>query len=63
VKKVDLPWARQDLLNGNFLGLENVNFVEVSPGRILLVYDLQSWIEAPGAAPKKALRGVWIVRD
>jgi len=62
VKKEDMPWARQDLLNGNFLGLENVNFVEVSPGRILLVYDLQSWIEHPGAAPKKALRGVWITR-
>ena len=63
VKKENMPWARQDLLNGNFLGLENVNFVEVSPGRILLVYDLQSWIAHPGAAPRKAARGVWITRS
>ena len=60
VPEEQLKWARQDLLSGYFCSWENVTFAEVQPGRILLVYDLQNYIEYPGAQPKKAIRGVWI---
>ena len=60
VPKEQLTWARQELLSGYFCSWENITFVEVSPGRILLVYDIQNHIEHPGAQPKKTIRGVWI---
>ena len=60
VPKEQLKWARQNLLSGYFCSWENVTFVEVQPGRILLVYDLQNYIEYPGACPQKVIRGVWI---
>ena len=59
VPKEAIPWVRQDILSGHFYSWENVDFCEVEPGRILLVYDIQNWVEHPGAPPKKALRGIW----
>lgn len=58
----DMPWMRQDLLSGYFCSWENVCFREVSPGKILFVYDLQNFIDHPDAAPKKAIRALWITK-
>ena len=56
-------WVRPGLFDGYFWSWENISYVEAEPGMILLVYDLQNWIEYPGADAKKAIRGVWITRE
>jgi len=58
----DIPWARKDILSGHFLSWENASYQELSPGRIMVVYDLQNWIEHPGAKPKKAIRGANVIK-
>lgn len=63
VPREQLSWARQDLLSGYYCSWENVNFREIQPGKILLVYDVQNHIAHPGATPRKAIRGVWIEKS
>lgn len=58
-----LDWLKPELLNAWYYSWENVAMCEVEPGRILVVYDLQNWIEKPGAAHRNALRGVWIEKN
>jgi len=41
---------------------ENVNAREVSPGRVLAVYDVQNFVEVPSGPARKAIRGVWLTR-
>ena len=54
--------APQDLFAGYYYSWENVNAREVAPGRVLIVYDLQNWVERPSDPPRKAIRGVWMTR-
>ena len=39
-------------------GWENLGIEELPNGELLIVYDVQNWIEAPGAPPRKAIRAV-----
>ena len=55
-----LDWAKPEILNAHYYSWENVDMCEAGPGRILVVYDLQNWIEKPGAPHRNAVRGVWI---
>lgn len=55
-----LDWLRPELRKAWFYSWENVDMCEIAPGRILVVYDLQNWIETPGAPHRNAIRGVWL---
>lgn len=55
-----LDWVRPELLNAWYYSWENVDMCEVEPGRILVVYDLQNWVEKRDARHRNAIRGVWI---
>ncbi len=59
----DISWVRQDLLNGYFIGWENVRYVKTEPGRFLIVYDVQRLVEHLGDQPVKAIRGVWMTKS
>jgi len=58
-----LDWVKPELLKAWYYSWENVDMCEVEPGRILVVYDLQNWVEKPGAPHRNALRGVWIEKN
>jgi len=34
----------------------------MTDGHVLVVDDVQNWIEAPGSSPKKSIRGVWLTK-
>jgi len=54
----DLAWARPELVDGYMSGWENLGIEELPNGELLIVYDVQNWIEGPGAPPRKAIRAV-----
>jgi hypothetical protein len=54
----ELDWVKPEILNGYWYSWENVDMCEVESGRLFVVYDLQNWIEAPGATHRNAHRGV-----
>jgi len=54
----DLAWARPELVDGYMSGWENLAIEELPTGELLVVYDVQNWIEKPGAPPRKAIRAV-----
>ncbi len=54
----ELSWARPELVDGYMSGWENLGIEELPNGELLIVYDVQNWIEAPGAPPHKAIRAV-----
>ena len=56
--RADLAWARPELVDGYMSGWENLAIEELPNGDLLVVYDVQNWIEAPGAPPRKAIRAV-----
>jgi len=55
-----LDWLKPGLLKAWYYSWENVTMCEVEPDRILVVYDLQNWVEKPGAPHANAIRGVWL---
>ncbi len=50
--------ARPELVDGYMSGWENLAIEELPNGELLIVYDVQNWIEKPGAPPRKAIRAV-----
>jgi hypothetical protein len=58
--RATFDWVKPEILNAHYYSWENVDTCEVGPGRILVVYDLQNWIETPGAPHRNAIRGVWL---
>lgn len=63
IPKEKLWWMRKDLLNGNYLSWENIELDEIEAGRLRVKYDLQSWVEFPGAKPLKAIRGLDFIKN
>lgn len=55
-----LDWLKPELKKAWYYSWENVDMSEVEHGRILVVYDLQNWIEKPGTGHRNAIRGVWL---
>ncbi len=56
--RATLDWVKPEILDAHYYSWENVDMCEVGPGRILVVYDLQNWIETPGARHRNVIRGV-----
>jgi hypothetical protein len=58
--RATLDWVKPEILDAHYYSWENVDMCEVEPGRILVVYDLQSWVEEPGAPHRNTIRGTWL---